>query len=153
MLRLLSPSPTDVTVVDIVPDHLLAFDGEDMRAHGRYPLRSLDGPLEINYERCNEQQATDNTKPKQAIEEVWIDAQHGTGNHCGDFALPLPVNKIGHSKHACDKSGNEIIHVSLSECPHKRPEPNQRLYPVYKTANIDRVLLDKKWSCLLLFFS
>jgi len=81
--------------------------------------------LEVNYERCNEQQATDNTKPKQAIEEVWIDAQHGTGNHCGDLGLALPVNKIGHSKDACDKSNKETIHVNLSECPHKLPSPNE----------------------------
>ena len=78
----------------------------------------------INYEGCNEQQATNNTKPKQAIDEVWIDAQHGTGNHCGDFALPLPINKVGHSKYACDKSNKESIHVKLSECPHKLPRPS-----------------------------
>jgi hypothetical protein len=80
--------------------------------------------LEVNYERCNEQQATDNTKPKQAIDEVGIDAQHGTGNHRGDFGLPLPINKIGQSKYACDKSNKETGHVKLSERPHKLSTPS-----------------------------
>jgi hypothetical protein len=86
-------------------------------------LRIEQAHLEVNYERCNEQQATDNTKPKQAIDEVWIDAQHGTGNHCGDFGLPLPVNKIGHSKDACDKSNKETIHVKLPKMPAQTTEP------------------------------
>jgi hypothetical protein len=67
--------------------------------------------LKVNCEWCNEQQATDDTLPKQAIDEVWIDAQHDTGHHWGDFGLPLPVNKISHPENACDKSNNETIHV------------------------------------------
>jgi hypothetical protein len=66
------------------------------------PYRLEQVTLVVDYKRCNEQQATDNTQPKKAIDEVWIDAQHDSGNHCDDFGLPLSINKIGHSKNACD---------------------------------------------------
>ena len=69
--------------------------------------------LVVDYEGRDEQQDADNTQPKQAIDEVRIDAQHDTGNHRGEFGLPLPVDKIGDSKNARDKSNEEAFHVSF----------------------------------------
>ena len=69
--------------------------------------------LEIDYERSDEQDATDHTEPERSLEEVGIDAQQDAGKHGDQFRLPFSVNEVRHSENACDKSDYETIHLKL----------------------------------------
>ncbi len=66
--------------------------------------------LEINDERCGEQQGADDEKPYQAIDEVWIRTKEDAGDQGYELCLTPAIGDIGNAEGARDDTDQENGH-------------------------------------------
>jgi hypothetical protein len=67
--------------------------------------------LEINDERRYQQQGADNAKPKNAIDEVWVDTKHEAGDERNKPGLPPPIDDISKPERAGEDADDKTVHV------------------------------------------